>query len=1028
VNLRHLALVPGAVLAASIFVTLFFDFSKMFVLNPPYLLLELNLIFWAGATAAIAYVSAKSYRKDGSLTVLLLSSSIIIFGISVIVSGWVGTFSGDYSVAVSNPCILAASILQVLSSILSFTKRQESRISNKKVLLTTAYLASVILVVANSIVVLLGYMPAFFIASGPTLLRQAVLGSAVFLLAVASLIFGVQYMKSKSPSLYLYAIAIGLFSIGLFSAFEVKVLGDVPTWLGRLTLYLGASYLIAAILASRKKSGAGTDLAGSWTEAFRSDRGQVATLFSKMLDAFVYGKVVVDENGKPVDCVFLEVNDIFEQITGIKKENAIGKKATELLPGVQNDPAGWISIYGRVAVTGESIQFENFLEPLKKWYHVSSYSPKKGYFVSIFEDITERKQAEETLKKAKEQYALLFNSVNEGFANYRAVYDENGRLNDLLVLEINPAGANYSGVKREDQIGKTWRQVWVGIDDSTFEFYRKVDQTGSPFSFEHFSNITNRWYGVEIYKISKDQFAATFTDITERKKAERDVLEQKVRAERYLNIVGNIILALDVQGKITLLNKKGYKILGYEEGELYGKDWVDTCLPKEIRAAFRKDFDDWVQGKTKAPENYENAIVTKYGEKRIVSWHNTEIRDKNEQLIETLSSGEDISERKEAEEKLEEYRRNLEKLVEERTKKLGRSSLYARNLIEASLDPLVTISVEGKITDVNKATEIATGCSRHELIGSDFSDYFTEPEKAKIGYKQVFTKGFVRDYPLAIRHKSGRITDVSYNATVYRSAAGEIQGVFAAARDVTELKKAEEQAQEAAKKLKDAERLAAIGATAGMVGHDIRNPLQAIIGDLYLAREEVKEIPNSEGRQAMQESLDEIEKNVDYINKIVADLQDFARPLSPHAELVDLKLIIDELLTKNGLPENIKLSVKVESEARKVVADSSYINRIMYNLVTNAVQAMPEGGKLTIHTSKEANDVVISVKDTGVGIPEKVRDKLFTPMFTTKAKGQGFGLAVIRRMTEALGGTVTFESQEGKGTTFIVNLPHKKGK
>ena len=157
----------------------------------------------------------------------------------------------------------------------------------------------------------------------------------------------------------------------------------------------------------------------------------------------------------------------------------------------------------------------------------------------------------------------------------------------------------------------------------------------------------------------------------------------------------------------------------------------------------------------------------------------------------------------------------------------------------------------------------------------------------------------------------------------------------------------------------------------------------------------------------------------------MADLQDFARPLKPHAEEADLKIIIEDLLNKNGLPENIKVTFKIEAEARKVVADCSYINRIMYNLVNNAVQAMPNGGKLTIRVFKEANDTIITVKDTGVGIPEKVKGKLFTPMFTTKSKGQGFGLPVVKRMTEALGGTVSFESQEGKGTTFMVRLPPK---
>jgi len=217
--------------------------------------------------------------------------------------------------------------------------------------------------------------------------------------------------------------------------------------------------------------------------------------------------------------------------------------------------------------------------------------------------------------------------------------------------------------------------------------------------------------------------------------------------------------------------------------------------------------------------------------------------------------------------------------------------------------------------------------------------------------------------------------------------------------------------------------LSAIGATAGMVGHDIRNPLQAIASDLYLVKSDLSVVPEGEVKEGMKESLEGIEKNVDYINKIVADLQDFARPLSPHAEETNLKLLIEELLAKNGLPENVKVTVKVETAAEKVMADSTFIKRIMANLVNNAVQAMPNGGKIVIKAYKETNEVVIVVMDTGGGVPEVLKKKLFTPMFTTKAKGQGFGLPVIKRMTEALGGTVSFESQEGKGTTFTVRLP-----
>jgi len=174
-----------------------------------------------------------------------------------------------------------------------------------------------------------------------------------------------------------------------------------------------------------------------------------------------------------------------------------------------------------------------------------------------------------------------------------------------------------------------------------------------------------------------------------------------------------------------------------------------------------------------------------------------------------------------------------------------------------------------------------------------------------------------------------------------------------------------------------------------MVGHDIRNPLQAITSDVYLLKSELASMPEGEEKNFAAESLDGIEKNIDYINKIVADLQDFARPFNPNVEKADFKLIIDELLKKSALPENVTVNVKVESAARKVMTDPSYINRILYNLVNNAVQAMPKGGELTIRVYKEANDYVLVLKDTGVGFPKSVRSKLFTPMFTTKAKGQG---------------------------------------
>jgi PAS domain S-box-containing protein len=233
--------------------------------------------------------------------------------------------------------------------------------------------------------------------------------------------------------------------------------------------------------------------------------------------------------------------------------------------------------------------------------------------------------------------------------------------------------------------------------------------------------------------------------------------------------------------------------------------------------------------------------------------------------------------------------------------------------------------------------------------------------------------------------------------------------------------------EERAKQLRDSERLATIGATAGMVGHDIRNPLQAISSDVYLLKSDLASVPDGENKESMKESLEGIEENVEYVNKIVQDLQDFARPINPVLREVDVrKVLCEDALFRNGIPENISATCRVDKQSRKLITDPDLLKRILCNLVNNAIQAMPDGGKLDAYAYQEAGDTVFVVQDTGAGIPEAIRSKLFTPLVTTKAKGQGFGLAVVKRMTDALGGTITYESEVGKGTKFVVRLGPKK--
>src|SRR5208337_3697904 len=181
--------------------------------------------------------------------------------------------------------------------------------------------------------------------------------------------------------------------------------------------------------------------------------------------------------------------------------------------------------------------------------------------------------------------------------------------------------------------------------------------------------------------------------------------------------------------------------------------------------------------------------------------------------------------------------------------------------------------------------------------------------------------------------------------------------------------------------------------TAGMVGHDLRNPLQSVIGELYLARSEVESLPQSELKSNLQESIQVIAEQAVYMDKIVSDLQAFVRPVKIDKQPINLKELVTVVLGSVAIPENINMNACMKTAFSQVKADPQLLKRVLINLVTNAVQAMPDGGKLTVSAQVNSQgQAVVTVEDTGVGIPEKIKPQIFTPLFTTKPRGQGFGL------------------------------------
>jgi PAS domain S-box-containing protein len=414
-------------------------------------------------------------------------------------------------------------------------------------------------------------------------------------------------------------------------------------------------------------------------------------------------------------------------------------------------------------------------------YNASVFKNVVGNVLGVFaaaRDVTEQKQAS--------QYAR---SLIESSLDPLVTISPDGKITD-----VNEATIKVTGVSREGLIGTDFSNYFTEPEKAR-EGYREVFQIGFvtdyPLTIRHKDGkLTDVLYNASVYKDVAGNVLGVFAaarDVTESRRVMREFAETKNFLDNILQSSTKYsIIGKDLNHCILSWNEGAQRNYGYTAEDIIGKDSSILHTPEDIESGAVDEMLATAHEKGLAEGEFQR--VRQDGSRFAASVVVTRRNDASGNPIGYLLMSNDISEKKQAEEQLR-Y-----------------ASQYARSLVEASLDPLVTISPEGKITDVNEATVKVTGVPREELIGSDFSNYFTEPEKARQGYQQVFAKGFVSDYPLTIRHRNGKVTDVLYNASVYKDAMGKVLGVFAAARDVTARKRAE--AEIAERRAKELERLA----------------------------------------------------------------------------------------------------------------------------------------------------------------------------------------------------------------------------
>ena len=645
---------------------------------------------------------------------------------------------------------------------------------------------------------------------------------------------------------------------------------------------------------------------------------------------------------------------------------------------------------------------------------------------------------------------------------------------DGKITDVNMAKIAVTGVSRENLIDNDFANYFTEPDKAE-DFYKQVfirgNITNYPLTFRHVNGqLTNVLFNGAIYKdINGNQLGAVVygRDITEQKwatdlrMANKELAfqnEEKEKRAQELSIV-NKELAFQNEEKekraqeLIIANKE----LAFQNDEKEKRAQELSIANKEL--AFQNEEKE-KRAQELSIANKELAFQNEEKEKRAqelgianveLAFQNDEKEKRDAELV--IANKEIIVQ---TIEKQKQESDNRELLASSNSLKLA--SQYSLSLIEASRDPLVTISPEGKIMDMNEALVNITGISREEITGTDFFEYFTEPEMARAVYKEVFAKGSVADSPLTLRHKDGKLTDVLFNGSVYKDELGNVLGVVIVARDVTAQKLiatqlneaivfaelATEIAEEAKLKAESSTKVAESAVRAKQqflsnMSHEIRTPMNAIIGF-------TKVVLKTDLNPKQREYLSAIKLSGDALIVLINDILDLAKVDAGKMtfEQIPFKLfqsISSMLHVFEAKIQEKNLILKKEYDTNipdVLLGDPVRLHQIILNLVSNAIK-FTQKGKITVSVKLMNEDtekvtIKFSVKDTGIGIPENKLGKIFENFQQASSGtsrlygGTGLGLAIVKQLVEPQGGTVDVFSKVDEGSNFSFTLDFLKTK
>ncbi len=537
------------------------------------------------------------------------------------------------------------------------------------------------------------------------------------------------------------------------------------------------------------------------------------------------------------------------------------------------------------------------------------------------------------------------------------------------------------------------------------------------------------------------------------------------RAQHYLDLVGGFMVALNADQTVAMINRRGCEILGYEAAEIIGKKWFDTFVPARPRDGVKDVFSRLMAGEVQENRVFENPVVTRSGEERIILWQNSVLREAEGHITGTLSSGEDITDRKRAEEELRAHKDHLEALVDERTVELQRingqlqreianrmeveralrkSSFEIYDLYNHAPCGYHSLNRDGVFVQINDTELHWLGYARDEVIGKlNYADLLTPRSRDlfRSNFPRFKAQGWTRDIEFEMVRRDGSLLPVLLSATAVTDDNGAFIMSRSTSYDVTERRKAEEDIRRLNEQLEKrvAERTADLEAAnkeledfTYTVSHDLRAPLRAIDGfSRMLLRDEGNNLTED-----TQRKLNVIRNNVLRMGQLIDDLLAFSRlgrtamSLAP----VDMEDLVKETwndlcVIEDGHPKELRIGALPQA-----FGDRTLVRQVLSNLLSNAVKYSLPKGRAVIEIGGEdtGEETIYQVKDNGVGFDMGYYDKLFGVFQRLHSdeefEGTGVGLAIVKRIVHRHGGSVWAEGKVNEGAVFCFTLPGKNGR